>query len=78
MDLAEILAQAIANSSTLINQTAQRWPDRPIQVEFSWHPHMSKLDIVLRTVDHLPSWRYVKAAELKVDGADLNVRDGST
>ena len=58
MELAEILTQAIASSSTLINQTAERWPDRPIQIELSWMPQMGKLDLVIKTVNHLPPWRH--------------------
>jgi hypothetical protein len=57
VELADVLAQAIADSAPLINQTAERWPDRPIQVEMSWHPVMGKLDLVVRTIDHLPTWR---------------------
>jgi hypothetical protein len=57
MELAEILTQAIADSSALINRTAERWPDRPIQLELHWMPQMGKLDLVIKTVDHLPTFR---------------------
>lgn len=60
MELAEILRAAIADSAPLINATSQRWPDRPIQIELSWMPQMGKLDLVIKPVDHLPSWHLRK------------------
>ena len=68
MELADILTQAIASNSTLINQTAERWPDRPIQLELSWMPQMGKLDLVIKTVDHLPPWRPSRAISGGSDG----------
>jgi hypothetical protein len=56
VDLAEIIRAAIADSAPLINSAAAKWPDRPIQIELSWMPGMQKLDLVLKTVDHMPSW----------------------
>jgi hypothetical protein len=60
VDLADILGRAIEDRRALINQTAQRWPDRPIQIELSWMPQMGKLDLVVRAVDHLPPFRLVR------------------
>jgi hypothetical protein len=60
VELAEILRSAIADSSVLINATSERWPDRPIVLEMSWMPQMGKLDLVIRTIDHLPSWHPAK------------------
>lgn len=57
MELAQVLIDAIKQSATLINATAKRWPDRPIQLELSWMPQMGKLDLMIRTLDHLPSYR---------------------
>ena len=68
MELADILTKAIASSSMLINQTAERWPDRPIQLELSWMPQMGKLDLVIKTVDHLPPWRHPKSVSGGSDG----------
>lgn len=59
MDLTNILIDALEARRDLINQTAKRWPDRPIQIEMSWHPKMGKLDIVVKAVDHLPHYKPV-------------------
>jgi hypothetical protein len=60
VELADVLTQAIADRSPLINATGQRWPDRPVVLEMSWHPGMQKLDLVIRAVDHLPPWHPAK------------------
>ncbi len=57
MDLAAILVAAVEARSTLIDQTARRWPDRPIVVEMNWRPKLGTVDLVLRTIDHLPVFR---------------------
>lgn len=57
MDLADIVRNAIAEHAEQINHTALRWPNRPIQIELSWHPAMGKLEMVIKTVDHLPPYR---------------------
>ena len=57
VDLADYIEQAVSSHRTLINATGRRWPDRPIQVEFNWHPKMGKVDVVVRSIDHLPSFR---------------------
>lgn len=57
MELAEIITQAVANSSARLNLIARRWPDRPIQIELSWAPQMVKCDMVVRIIDRMPPFR---------------------
>ncbi len=57
MGLVQLLLDAIDANALVIDLTARRWPDRPIQIDMNYHPRMDKVDIVLRSVDHVPPWR---------------------
>lgn len=57
MDLYDVLQAALAEHRDMINEDGRKWADHPVKLEISWHSRMSRVEITVNGIHHLPPYR---------------------
>jgi len=55
--LSQIVAQALATQAGMLDAAAHANPGRPIEITQHWHAAMGKLEVFVRPVIHLATWK---------------------